>query len=600
MASSVNHKIAVLLLILGSTSVSHSQTATEFVASFDLPLFITSPPGDNGRLFVAEKGSSGTANIRIYDLTNKKIVDTPYLTIDGLSTSGERGLLGLAFDPNFATNGHFYTYVSVPGGSQDHRSEIRRYTANGNPLDSHSANSNSLFNVLSFDQPFSNHNAGWIGFNPKRTPADPQYLYIASGDGGPGNDPNNLAQNINSLLGKILRLDVRHSQVTAPPSNPFVNLSGEDEIWAYGLRNPYRNSFDRETGDLWIADVGQSSREEINLQKAASNGGENYGWRIMEGNQCFDNSQSGSNPACHDASLTPPVYQYGRDSGEFGGRSVTGGYVYRGSVPAFQGLYFFADFSEDNIWTLDPHAVDIPASVIHRNSDLVPDSGALQYVASFGEDATGELYVANLFGGQVWRIVTSSKNIHWNGNDTSAGVAGDGIHWNDPNNWTRGVTSDIGFVADDQVIFDSGSNHLTIDLQGTQTVSAAKFNTDYWLTNGQLRVLSGNITVQPGVTATFTADLSSETNHSSLRKLGEGTLLINSTAGQLVVQSGTLGGSGNVAHLTVHSGVVAPGHAIVGTAIPEPSTILLSCIAFLLIFGRIPGNYHRHPSQIAS
>jgi len=279
----------------------------------------------------------------------------------------------------------------------------------------------------------------------------------------------------------------------------------------------------------------------------------------MEGNSCFNPS---GGPPCFDSSLTDPVYDYAHSGPNPGlqGNVVTGGYIYRGSVPALQGHYLFADFGSDNIWKIDPDAIDVEASVQRINSELVPDSGSLANIASFGEDDAGELYLMNLFNGQLFRIVTASKDVEWHGDDNSAGFAGDGTDWNDADNWTRGGAADQAFVAEDHVIFQPGSSQTQIDLQGNRTSSAVTFNAGYTLSNNTLTVVSGNITVNDSVTATIASGLSAETSNHSIRKLGAGTLQINGTAGQTVVKEGTLGGTGAVAHLTVQSGGnVAPG-----------------------------------------
>ncbi len=236
-------------------------------------------------------------------------------------------------------------------------------------------------------------------------------LYIASGDGGGSNDPGNNAQDItNNLLGKMLRLDVDGDDFPSdadrnyaiPPSNPFVGITGDDEIWAYGLRNPWRCSFDRKTGDLWIGDVGQNAREEIDFQSASSTGGENYGWRLREGNI--------QNPAGVGGPIPPgyvgPVYDYLQpptgSATEFQGRSVTGGYLYRGPVSALRGRYVFADYRDNQLWTFDPE--NPPGTVARINALYPANVGTLNSVASFGEDAAGNLYAVDIVGGEVFRF----------------------------------------------------------------------------------------------------------------------------------------------------------------------------------------------------
>ncbi len=349
------------------------------IDGFVAPVFATAPPGDENRLFVVEQGGT----IRIVDLGQKKILPKPFLTIDGLATGGEQGLLGLAFDPDYARNRTFYVNITVGG---DGNTVIRRYQTSAK--DPNLAQAKGFVNVLGITQPYSNHNGGWIGFGPDG------YLYIASGDGGSGNDPQNNAQNRNSLLGKILRIDVKRSSggraYAIPADNPFAAGGGEPEIWHYGLRNPWRCSFDRKTGDLWIGDVGQSAREEINVQLAGEGGGKNFGWRVFEGDI--------RTPEISDAvpgNAVAPVFSYSHAEGY----SVTGGYVMRNrSDVDAQGVYVFGDFS-GRIWTkrlVNGALVDAPPE-----AQLPRDFGA--QASSFAEDAAGRLYVID-YGGGIYRL----------------------------------------------------------------------------------------------------------------------------------------------------------------------------------------------------
>ena len=583
---------AVTTFLFSALTVWAQTSTVRITSGLSRPLFVTSPQGDTNRLFLVEQGGT----IKTLDLLNTSSVN-PYLSIGGLTTGGERGLLGMAFDPNFANNGFFYVYVSVLGGPMSHRSEIRRYSAMGDPMTSGSADPNSDELILSFNQPFGNHNGGWIGFNPQIHPTDKQYLYIATGDGGSGGDPQNNAQNVNNLLGNILRIDPsrdpNNGGYLVPNSNPFVGASGRDEIWSYGLRNPFRASFDRETGDMWIGDVGQEDIEEIDFEPVSSSGGVNFGWRVMEGNSCFDNSQTGGNPPCNDPILTPPVYDYSHGGDpDFRGNSVTGGNVYRGSVDALQGHYIFADFGSNRIWKIDPDAVNIEQSVRRIDNQLLPNMGSISSITSFGEDDAGELYLTD-HGGEVFKIVTSSKDMEWNGNDAGAGNPGNGSSWNDADNWTRDSILDQAFMAEDNLIFQPGSSVQTINLQGNRTVAAVTFAADYTLTNNTLIVRSGNIAVNNGVTATVNSGLSAESSDHSLRKLGDGTLLVNGTAGQMVVKGGTLGGQGTISHITVRDGgTVAPGNS---TAILTVSNSYIQELGGTLtveIAGMTPGNDH--------
>ena len=243
--------------------------------------------------------------------------------------------MGLAFHPDYATNGRFYVNVTTAAGGGD--TSIREYTRQTADI----ADAASARVLIAIDQPFTNHNGGWMGFSPVDG-----LLYITSGDGGSGGDPQNNAQTItNNLLGKLLRIDPlgnnsSNGQYGIPASNPFVGITGDDEIWAYGLRNPWRCSFDSLTGDLYIADVGQGAKEEIDVQPASNLGGTNYGWRVREG------TNGGALPGAID-----PVYDYGHGTGNLEGFSVTGGYLYRGPIAALNGHYFFADYVSDRIWS---------------------------------------------------------------------------------------------------------------------------------------------------------------------------------------------------------------------------------------------------------
>lgn len=331
------------------------------------PLYLTHA-GDPD-LYVVQK----SGQIRLIE--NGQLRQAPFLDIASrVSTGSEQGLLGLAFHPNYAQNAYFFVnYTNTAGDTI-----IARFTADRSAK---TAAGSSERVLLTIDQPYDNHNGGWIGFGRDGM------LYIATGDGGAGGDPGNRAQNPSSLLGKMLRIDVNGTgsgSYSIPSDNP--SLGGRiTEVWALGLRNPWRASFDRQTGDLWLGDVGQDSREEINLGTGGGRG-LNYGWKVMEGNNCYGSS------TCNRSGLTLPVFDYGRGDGY----SVTGGYVYRGSrFPRMQGRYFFGDFGSGNLWSLRQSG-----SSWTRRTELSGVSG----LASFGEDSAGELYVISMFGGQVWRL----------------------------------------------------------------------------------------------------------------------------------------------------------------------------------------------------
>ena len=343
----------------------------------DFPLYLTTAPGDNNRLFIVEKGGL----IRI--IKNETLLKTPFLDIRNLVSGGsEQGLLGLAFDPGYVTNNRFYvSYTDTAGDTR-----IVRYLVSDNQ---DVAKTTPDRVILTIDQPFANHNGGNIVFGPDG------YLYIGMGDGGSGNDPQGNGQDPTDLLGSLLRIDVRpQGDYAVPGDNPFISQpSFRPELWDIGLRNPWRFSFDRKTGDLYIADVGQNAREEINVATAAQGGGRglNYGWNIMEGTLCTP----GINPNCQKTGLTLPVLDYDHSSGTC---SVTGGYVYRGSaIPELQGTYFYSDYCAG--WV---------KSFVYRNGTISDhkDWKSLSpggNITSFGEDGQGELYILTSQGG-VYRI----------------------------------------------------------------------------------------------------------------------------------------------------------------------------------------------------
>ncbi len=360
-------------------------TATRVATGFSNPVFATAPVGVSDRLFVIEQNSG---RIRILRLDTGEIQNEPFLTVPDieLSTGGERGLLGMAFHPDYLNNGRFVLNFTGDNG----QTVIREYSVSADPNTADPASGQTL---LEIEQPFSNHNGGWVGFGPDGL------LYIATGDGGSGNDPGNRSQDItNQLLGKVLRIDLgdtKDGSYTIPSNNPFVGIEGDDEIWAYGLRNPWRCSFDRLTSEFWIADVGQGAWEEIDLQPAGI-GGQNYGWRMMEGNH---DTGLGGGPPAFDPSLTDPIHEYSHADG----LSITGGYVYRGQrYPDMHGLYLFADFVFGTIWSLKRESDD-SVTVVDRTLELTPDTGSIGSISSFAEDGAGELYIID-YDGDIFRI----------------------------------------------------------------------------------------------------------------------------------------------------------------------------------------------------
>jgi glucose/arabinose dehydrogenase len=333
--------------------------------------------GDD-RLFIVER----SGRIRILN-SNGELLSEPFLDInDRVSpANGERGLLGLAFHPEYADNGYFF--VNYTDNGQDTR--ISKFQVN--PGDPDAADPDSEVILMEISQPYGNHNAGDLAFGPDG------YLYIPMGDGGSGGDPQNFSQNRQSFLGKMLRIDVDNGDpYSIPADNPFADEDATlDEIWAIGLRNPWRFSFDRMSGDIWIGDVGQNEWEEITFQPADSEGGENYGWRCYEGFAPFNTS--GCEP---ESAYTPPIHTYVTGSSD--GCSVTGGFVYRGSAfPAIYGKYLYADFCSGKVWTLEK---DFAGNWL--NTEVFDGLGG-EY-ASFGEDSEGELYLAELVNGRLYRV----------------------------------------------------------------------------------------------------------------------------------------------------------------------------------------------------
>ena len=352
----------------------------EVARGLDAPLFLTSPPGDPTRAFVVEQGG------RIRIIRNDALLPTPFLDISSrIASGGERGLLGLAFHPQYATNGRFVVYYTNTAGDI----RIASYKVSANPEVADPASEQLL---LAVPHPsFSNHNGGMVTFGPDGR------LYAGIGDGGSGGDPNGNGQNRNTLLAKLVRLDVNAAgQASVPSDNPFVGQSGmRPEIWSYGLRNPWRFSFDRLTGDLYIGDVGQNAREEIDVSRGPSNMGRglDFGWNIMEGTSCFSPSSG-----CNRTGLTLPVLDYGHGDG----CSVTGGYVYRGSlVPALRGMYFYGDYCSG--WV---RSFVLSGGQVAQRLDWAALRPGGQ-ITSFGEDAAGELYII-VASGSVFRIEAGS------------------------------------------------------------------------------------------------------------------------------------------------------------------------------------------------
>ncbi|KAB8050465.1 glucose dehydrogenase [Janthinobacterium rivuli] len=348
----------------------------EVASGLNAPIFLTAPPGDS-RLFILERPG------RIRVVQDGNLLATAFLDITPLTTTdGERGLLSLAFHPQYTSNGYFFIYyTNLAGEIAIERRQVSAGNANvADPL--------SALAILTIPHPtFSNHYGGLLSFGPDG------YLYAGTGDGGSGGDPPGNAQNTNVLLGKLLRLDVNASSVAQPyaipPGNPFATAGGRPEIWAYGLRNPWRYAFDVQAQLLYIADVGQANWEEVDVRPVGQ-AGNNYGWNIMEGLHCYNNA------SCNQTGLVPPAIEYGHDTA--GGCSITGGYVYRGTaLPELAGQYLYSDYCSGWLKSF---------SYSNGTASAVTDWGITNVgnILSFGQDAQNELYMLSGTG-KVYRIV---------------------------------------------------------------------------------------------------------------------------------------------------------------------------------------------------
>lgn len=355
-----------------------------------LPVGVVQPPGESEDLYVIDQRGA------IVIVRDGSVLSTPFIDLGSRTDSGgapgsERGLLGLAFHPDYATNGRFF--LSYTANERGLKNIVAEYHASGDVADP-----DEVRRLIDIDDPYSNHNGGHIAFGPDG------FLYVAMGDGGSGGDPGNRALDRSDLLGKLLRLDVdNESGDFAAAGNPFASGDGLPQIWAYGLRNPWRFSFDRATGDLWIGDVGQNAWEEINFQPASSTGGENYGWSAYEGTSVFNSSR-----VAQAADHTPPVLEYAHSSGASdpirNGRSVIAGYVYRGTaIPELRAWHVFGDG-----YTRDRAAFrfcDGEVTEFQRIADLSAAGVGPASITAFGEDNAGELYMTGFSPNSVVRIV---------------------------------------------------------------------------------------------------------------------------------------------------------------------------------------------------
>ena len=395
---------------VSAASIPSALAFTPVASGLSLPVFVTNAGDGSNRLFIVQQGGQ----IRIFK--NGSLLPTPFLNIVGsvsnfTGVNVEQGLLCLVFDPNYSTNGTFYiTYTTTnPDPTFIYTTTLARYhVSTGNP---DVADVASGVVLLSIPKKYTNHNGGMLAFGPDG------YLYMSMGDGGSGGDPDNNAQNLHTMLGKLLRLDVESTppvgkMYVIPPTNPFFASSDpnvKQEIWAYGLRNPWRFSFDRLTGDLYIGDVGQATEEEVDFQASASAGGQDYGWHILEGNLCYSPSVGCVAPSGY----VPPVATYDHGVNASFGCAITGGYVYRGGAsPSLQGVYLYGDYCSGKVLGLVKNASSI------WTSSLIVSTGFT--ISSFGQDEQGELYLADYGGGTIYRIsapwiggvsLTSDRNV---------------------------------------------------------------------------------------------------------------------------------------------------------------------------------------------
>jgi glucose/arabinose dehydrogenase len=347
------------------------------VGGLDQPLYVTNADDGTNRLFIVQR----TGLVRVFRAG--LLQSAAFLNLTGKISccDGERGLLGLAFHPAFATNRRLFAYYTDSTGDII----VAEYTANAAGTSASASTERVLLRIN--HRTYSNHDGGWIGFGPDG------YLYIATGDGGGGGDPLGNGQNRYALLGKILRINVNGAPpYTIPPTNPFANGGGAKEVWAYGLRNPWRDSFDSLTGSLFIGDVGQSAFEEVD-RSAFGVGGQNYGWNVMEGFSCYNAS------TCARSGKTLPIAVYSHGTSNSIGCAITGGYMYRGAAqPALQGHYIFGDFCTGRLWTMYQD---------ENVANLVTQGQFAVNISSFGQGETGEVYLTDLSGGVVYRVVVN-------------------------------------------------------------------------------------------------------------------------------------------------------------------------------------------------
>ncbi len=483
-------------LLAGGPSARADLALAPFATGLGQGVGVVHAGDGSGRLFIVQQ----TGQIRVHDGT--QLLATPFLDIGSLiSCCGERGLLGLAFHPQYAANGYFFVdYTNAAGNTV-----VARYRVSGNP---DVADPASATVVLSQPQPFTNHNGGEIAFGPDG------YLYVALGDGGSGGDPQDNGQDLGTLLGKILRIDVDSLPYTIPADNPFVaNPAARAEIWAWGLRNPWRFSFDRTTGDLFIADVGQGNWEEIDFQPAASGGGENYGWRRMEGAHCY-------NPAtgCNDGTLVLPILEYSHALG----CSVTGGYRYRGSqLPSLFGVYLYSDFCSGVLW----------GATRGQNGSWSAQQllGTSYNITSFGQDEAGELYVVDQ-GTGVYRITSTDPTLSIGDVSLQEGNSGT----------TNAVfTVTLSPPSAETVTVSWATADGTAGAPGDYTASSGSLSFAPWVTTRTASVpILGDILDEPD--ETLLVSLSGAANATIADAQGQGTILDDDPTPLLSIEDATV------------------------------------------------------------
>jgi glucose/arabinose dehydrogenase len=380
-------KFTIPLILLATSLLAFGGIGVEKVASgFERPVWAGMPAGDDGKLWVMEQAG----RVWIVDLKSGERSKKPFLDIskDVSRKANEQGLLGLAFAPDFQKSGRFYVNFT----DKDQHTRIVRFTSK----DKTTTDPSTAEVLLRYKQDFNNHNGGWVGFGPD------DMLYIGNGDGGSANDPKKHGQALDSFLGKILRIDVSgETGYRVPPDNPFVKKAGaKPEIWAYGVRNPWRCSFDRKTGDFWMGDVGQNAWEEINAIPFRKGSGANYGWSLREGEIATPKKNTGGKAP---RGSIEPVYVYKHGGGKDEGVSVTGGYVYRGPIKELQGRYIFADYQNPRIWSFQLRRGKAEDFQDHTDA-LQPSDGRISLIPSFAEANDGSLLIVDLTG-NIYQII---------------------------------------------------------------------------------------------------------------------------------------------------------------------------------------------------